>query len=183
MLLNKINCLDKGYVALLDSMNSTSNMEAIQTLFPARSFSEDERESLGKITLIIKCPIFVERYLFRYLDIVVAQPTPKEAFIPDETDIRSGSNEMDIAIADDIKRTTEALLINPTAYQQDGCDRFTSQLLTPISTYTTIIATATTKDLKELMTQKGLPRYIKVYQEAISDIAKAEWKHLEKING
>jgi len=105
--------------------------------------------------------------------------TPKvDAFTPDLTDIGSPDRETNQLIADDILRTTEALLINPNAYQEDGCDKFISQVLTPISVYNELIVDGELAEWIKFLTQENCPKPVQAYQNAIRSIINNEWKLL-----
>ena len=135
MLLNKIPVLDKGYVALLDSCNTTSKLREIGAEFYGGEYPTS-LEELGSMTVAIKCPLFFQLYLSKFnLKVIDGNnSTPLEAYIPNPGEVGAPERLDAEAISDDISRTTDALLINPKAYQADGCDRFISQLTTPINT-------------------------------------------------
>ena len=176
MLLNKIPVLGKGYVALIDSCNTTSKLREIGAEFYGGEYPTS-LEELGHMTLAIKCPLFVQLYLSKYnLKVINANNSEQEAYIPTPAAIGSTDLTTSQAIADDILRTTDALFINPKAYQADGCDRFLSQLLTPISTYTTLIVSGSYSVWCKVSYQNKLPLPIEAYGNAIGQIIEGEWK-------
>lgn len=178
MLINKIPCLDKGYVALISSMNSSDKLKRLSLEF-LRTADTSSLLDMAHITMAIKCPIFVQLNLSKYnLQIVNALVVDSdvEAYIPNVGEIGGKDRETNTLISDDIQRTTEALLINPRAYQSDGCDRFMSQLLTPINVYTTIIVCGRYKDFDKFCAQNNAPGPIKSYISAIKSILDVEWK-------
>ena len=177
MLLNKIPTLDKGYVALLDSSMTTSKLREIGTDIYGGEYPV-VLEELGHMTLLIKCPLFVQLALSKFnLRIIDANSSRAlEAYIPNPGEVGAPERLDAEAIADDISRTTDALLINPKAYQADGCDRFMSQLTTPINIYTTIIVSGSYSEWCKLAFAEKLPGPIKAYTTAIEQIITAEWK-------
>lgn len=177
MLLNKISCLDKGYVALIDSCNTTSKLREIGKEFYGGEYPTS-LESLGHLTIAIKCPLFVQlalsKYDFKVID--ANNSSTLEAYIPNAGEIGTKERLDNEAIVDDISRTTDALLINHKAYQADGADRFVSQLTTPINVYTTLIVSGSYDEWCKLAFQEKLPRAITTYTIAIAQIIEAEWK-------
>ena len=177
MLLSKIPVLDKGYVALIDSCNTTAKLREMGQEFFGGEYPTS-LEELGSMTVVMKCPLFVQLALTKYnLKVVNVNNTGTlEAYIPNAGEIRARERLDAEAIADDISRTTDALLINPKAYQADGCDRFISQLTTPINTYTKIIVSGSYSEWCKLAYESKLPGPIKAFSNAIAQIIEAEWK-------
>lgn len=176
MLLNYLTCLDKGYVALFDSTCNFSKLadlyrnEVFKTSTPLRSF--------GSMTLLIKCPLFVQLNLSRFAFKITTADNLKdvEAYIPSGPEVGSPDRQLSNDIADDIERTTKALLINPLAYQKDGADRFTSQITSPINIYTTLLVQGNHDEWVKYTNQQDLPGQIKIYVDNIKQILEAEWK-------
>jgi hypothetical protein len=180
VLLNKIPVLDKGYVALLDSCNTTSKLREIGTEFFGGEYPTS-LESLGSMTLAIKCPLFFQLTLSKFnFKIIGAQDGPTqrdvETFRPNAGEVAASDVVTSEAIADDISRTADALIINPKAYQADGCERFVSQVNTPLSVYTTLIVSGSYSEWCELAYQYKLPSVLEQYTIAIGQIITAEWK-------
>lgn len=177
MLLNQIPVLDKGYVALIDSCNTTAKLRELGQEFFGGEYPTT-LENLGSMTLVIKCPLFFQIYLSKFsVQIInIPQRGTIDAWRPTGADIRASDNDTSSAIADDISRTTDALLINPKAYQADGADRFLSQLITPISTYTELIVKADYSEWCKVINQSGTPKPITSYILAIEQVLSAEWK-------
>lgn len=177
MLLNKIPVLDKGYVALLDSTNTTSKLREYGQEFYGGEYPTS-LEELGSMTVAIKCPLFVQLALSKFeLKIVDANNGGAvEAFIPNAGEIRGSDVPTSEAISDDISRTTDALLINPKAYQSDGCDTFISQVVTPINIYSTLIVSGKYSEWCKFAYQRGFPRPIASYATIVGQIIEAEWK-------
>lgn len=177
MLLNKIPCLDKGYVALIDSMVTTQKMRDIGAEFFGGEYPTSI-EDLGQMTVAIKCPLFFQLYLSKFnLKVIDANTTGKlDAYIPNPGEVGAPERLDNEAIADDISRTTDALIINPKSYQADGADRFVSQLTTPINVYTTLIVSGSYNEWCKLAFQEKLPGPIKAFATAIGQIITVEWK-------
>lgn len=176
MLFNKIPVLDKGYVALLDVTCDGTKLNSIAKEFFNKDNSKFLRE-LGGMTVVIKCPLFVQLHLSTYNFNIINVPVDEvEAYVPNVGEIGGSSVNDNKEISDNMKATTDALLINPAAYQRDGCDRFISQVLTPISTYTTIIVQGNYVEWKKMCEQPKLPAPMKAYIKALIQIANVEWK-------
>lgn len=179
MLLSKIPVLDKGYVALVDSCNTTQKMRDLGQEYFGGEHSFSLLEEIGTLTLVIKCPLFVQLNISKFnLKVInTVSYSDLEAYIPNATEILASDRQTCEAIADDLSRTTEALMINPKAYQADGADRFLSQIITPINVYTTIIVHGSYKDWCSFAyEQQFVPKPIKAYHAAIRQIIDAEWK-------
>jgi hypothetical protein len=178
MLLNKLPCLDKGYVALIDSMNGTSKLLEISKEFFNSDTAQQKLLKFGYMTLAIRCPIFVLSVLSQHdLKILHVPEKTTEAYIPNATEIKSGASDTDRDISGDIENTTQALLINPKAYQSDGCDRFASQVISPVSTYVTIIASGDFQTWDKLVRLTNLPDQVEIYRKNIDQIFESEWRY------
>lgn len=177
MLLSKIPVLDKGYVALIDSCNTTSKLREIGAEFYGGEYPTS-LESLGSMTLVMKCPLFFLLHLSKFNLKVIDANTSREldAYIPNPGEVGAPERLDSEAISDDIARTTDALIINPRAYQADGADRFVSQLTTPINVYTQIIVSGSYSEWCSLAFAEKLPGPIKAYTTAIEQIITTEWK-------
>lgn len=182
MLLNKIPVLDKGYVALLDSSMTTSKLREVGAEFYGGEYPV-ALQSLGTLTIAIKCPLFYQLYLSKFNVRIIDANNKNEdsvvdAFLPTGSEIGCRERLDGEAIADDISRTTNALLVNPSAYQSDGADRFISQIITPLNVYTTLIVQASYDEWCNLACrqQAKLPTSITMYNTAIEQIISVEWK-------
>ena len=176
MLLSKLPVLDKGYVAYLDSScNSTKLNTVALSLF--KKTDSHFLYDLGTLTVIMKCPLFVQLNLSTLgLKITSVPVSDIEAYVPNVGEIGSPNHDTNKIIADDMLRTTDALLINPKAYQHDGCDRFVSQVMTPISAYTTLIVRGSYNEWRKFCDQNGTPSSIMAYANAVKQIMQMEWK-------
>ena len=185
MLLNEFKVLDKGSVALLSSSNGGARLKELSDkLFGA--LPHDGFGDIATATLIIKCPLFLQLKLSQYEFKIIQAPQKGhvEAFFPDLTNVNAADPQDGSAIADDLKRTTEALLINPKAYQADGCDEFVSQTITPINVYTTLVVHGSLNQwIHYLSSNAKAPDVVKQYNAAILDILTAEWKNFNAFKG
>lgn len=176
MLINKLPCLDKGYVAYLDSSGNSNKLKDIALEFFKKTDGKFLMD-LSTLTVVIKCPLFVQLNLSNFdLKILSVPVTDVEAYVPNVGEIGSTNHETNKIIADNIHMTTEALLINPKAYQFDGCDRFVSQVMTPISAYTTLIVHGSYNEWRRFCDQNGMPAATSAYANAIKQILNMEWK-------
>lgn len=178
MLLNKIPVLDSGYVALIESHLTTSKLRQIGEEFYGGEYPTS-LEELGTMTVVMKCPLFVQLYLSKFnLKVIDANALARstEAYRPNAGEIGAKERLDSEAIADDISRTTDALLINPKSYQADGCDRFLSQVTTPINVYTSIIVQGSYGEWTRLAYQSKLPGPVEAFCIAIQQIITVEWK-------
>ena len=176
MLLNKLPVLDKGYVAYLDSSSNIKLLNDVALEFFKKTDGKFLTE-LSTLTIVIKCPLFVQCNLSLFNMKILATPADEaEAYIPNVGEIGTPEHDTNKLIADDMMRTTEALLINPKAYQHDGANRFISQVLMPVSTYTTLIVHGSYNDWRAFCNQNNLPNPIKGYVDAVNQIMKMEWR-------
>ncbi|NDB84573.1 MAG: hypothetical protein EB127_18000 [Alphaproteobacteria bacterium] len=176
MLISKIPVLDKGYVGLIDSSNTTKKLRDIGQEFFGGDYPSSIEE-LGTLTLVLKCPIFIQLTLSKYnFKIIGTKPSPElEAFIPKSHEIGTKDRQLNDLISDDIDRTTQALMINPKAYRADGADSDISQILTPINIYTTLIVHGSYNEWCKFA-YKNSSKLIESYSRAIQQIIEAEWK-------
>jgi len=176
MLLNKIPCLDKGYVAQIASSCPSERLNNVAMEFFKRDDSQFLRE-ISTLTLVIKCPLFVQLNLSTHDFKIISTPVVDlETYNPNLGEVGASDLETSRNIAANIKMTSDALLINPKAYQEDGCDRFLSQILTPINTYTTLIVHGSYNEWKRFCNQQRVPSPTKSYIKAITQIMNAEWR-------
>ncbi len=174
VLLNKIPVLDKGYVALIDSMNGTHHFQHLRDEF---RIPIDKLEKMATASLVIRCPVWFQlRLSLSSLTIVGAPNKPLEAFLPNAGEIGTEDRATNEAISDDIARTTAALLVNPKAYRADGADSFISQVMTPMNVYTTLLVSGTLAEWRELIGHAG-PAPMEAYLLAIRQIINVEWPH------
>jgi len=176
MLLSKIPCLDKGYVAFISSSNDTNKLNEVAMEFFKKDDSKFLRE-MSTLTVAIKCPLFVQLNLSTHgFKIFSVPPTVLEAYCPNEGEIGSPDLETSRSISESIKATSDALHINPLAYQKDGCERFISQVITPINTYTTLIVNGSYNEWNKFCSQQRVASPLKSYLKAITQIMNMEFR-------
>ena len=176
MLLNRIPCLDKGYVALISSSCTTDRLNEVSREFFKKDDSKFLRE-MSTLTVVVKCPLFVQLNLSTHnLRIISTLVEEVEAYVPNVGEIGAPNLETSNGISANIKMTTDALLINPKAYQLDGCERFISQVMTPINTYTTLLVHGSYNEWRRFCSQQHVPAPMKDYIKGITQIMNAEWR-------
>ncbi len=179
MLLNKTPVLDKGYVALISTHNDGETLYNISYDLLKADLNSN-LYNIASMTLMIKCPLFVQLNISKFgLSIVDVPVDVIEAYTPDLTDVGGPDHVIAKEIAEDIHKTQEALLINPLAYQKDGCNRFISQVISPISVYNEIIVSGNLSNWLKFARQKNLPKPVQAYCNSVKDIISNEWKRLE----
>ena len=184
MLLSKINVLDHGYVGLLDTTLGQTNLKNVSDNY-FKTLINRELFKVASATFIVKLPLFVQVFLSQFDFKIIPLPSDNEleSYVPDVSEIDTGVAEDDRRIADYIKQTTDALSMNSKGFQMEGCDRFTSQTLTPISKYNEVIVHGNLQAWMELLKRKKLPKQIELYREAIEELMKTEWLDLDLYRG
>ncbi len=180
MLLNKINLLDKGFVAPLSFAGDGRLLQDLQDHY-FRAKTNVKLLEISSAVLVIKCPLFVQLNLSQYgLNIITTPSENVEAYIPDVSSIDGETLEDKSEIANYIKITTEALLLNHKGIVMDGASRFTAQLLTPITVYNELIVAGRLSNWVSFLRQKKLPKEIENYRKVIEGILRVEWKNLDQ---
>jgi len=180
MLLNKINVLDKGFVAPLSFSGNGKILQDIQDHY-FKTKTNLKLLEISSATLIIKCPLFVQLNLSQYsLNIITTPSDNVEAYIPDVSSIDGESLEDKAEIANYIKITTDALLLNHKGIVMDGGSRFTAQLLTPITVYNELIVNGKLTNWLAFINQKKLPKELEVFRAAVESILSSEWRNLDQ---
>lgn len=176
MLLNRLPVLDKGYVALIDSCNTTKKLRDIDAEFFNSKFPPVLLD-LGSMTLVMKCPLFVQLNLskFNFKVINVYDAGDINYYSPNPGEIGAKEISTSTAISDDLTRTTDALIVNARAYQSDGADRFISQITTPVNIYTSLIVQGSYDEWCKFCDQKA-PAPIAAYIDIVKQIKEVEWK-------
>lgn len=178
MLLNQIPVLDSGFVALIDSTMPFKKYESVIDAY-YRSTDSPAVRKLCYAIVVFKAPLFVQLHLAQHgLVMVSTRAQDHEAYKPSIGEIGTNSHEMNKTISEDISRTTEALLINPRAYQADGCDQFISQVIMPVSSYATFLVGGPLESWQKFYKTKNVPLPIRSYADAVEQIILAEWKDL-----
>lgn len=176
-----IPVLDKGYIKLLASSFPGCKL--------AEFFKEYNRKpsialaNIVNLTIGIKCPLFVQLYLSDQGVSCIAQRPAQapEAYLPTMAEIGSPDIMINQQVSDYITQTTEALFVNQDSFKMDQCDSFVTQVLTPISTYNTIVASGSLIDWMRVVTTTGLPRPIEAYRKAINDLMMGEWPNINEV--
>lgn len=175
-MLNKIPVLDKGYVALVSCSLPRQEFRQVQVQY-FRSKVSNQLLSIPQIHMEIRCPLFVQLSLSEQLKCTSRQSTV-EAFIPSVNDVGAKDLETSNLISKDIEQTTQALLLNPKAYQMDGCDIFISQVISPISVYNTVLISGTLGQWIDYANLEGLPAPVEEYRKVITQILLSEYDYL-----
>lgn len=109
---------------------------------------------------------------------ITGKHSETEMYHPTLSDVGAKTPTVGQEIADDIKATSEALMINPRAYRADGCDRSVSQINSPIGLYNTIIVSGILEDWNKFVSNNKLPTLIEAYREAIHSLIMAEYQEV-----
>jgi hypothetical protein len=181
---NKLPVLDKGYVALVSTSLPREEFKSVRARF-FHGRTDDRLLQLPQIHIEIKCPLFVQlSFTETRLTAIPLKGQKPEAYVPTVDEIGARDLESSEQIQEDLKRTSEALLMNPKAYQMDGCDIFVSQISAPISVYNTLIVNGNLQQWLSYINRKDLPTPVEAYRQALADIILAEWDYLwELIDG
>jgi hypothetical protein len=181
--MNKIPALDKGYVALVSASVDRETFLSVRTQY-FRGKTDRRMLELPHLHMEIKCPLFVQLALSQGLNCVPKPQGTPEAYLPSVNDVAAKDLETSEMIAQDIHHTTHALLINPKAYQMDGCDIFISQVMSPISIYNTILVSGTLAQWIEFANREGLAQPIEQYRKNIEEVLLGEYDFLwDQFNG
>lgn len=181
MLLNKNTVLDKGFVAPLSFTGNGKLLQDLQDHY-FKANTNIKLLNIASATLVIKCPLFVQLNLSQYgLDIISTPSYGVEAYTPDLSMIDGVELKDKERVVEYIKKTTDALLINKDGMELDGVDRFTSQLLMPITVYNELIVHGSLGNWLVYLKQNQLPKELEGYRCQIKDCLEAEWKNLETL--
>ena len=178
-MLKKTPVLDKGYVALFSTSMSREQFLSVKSEYQIDDMRAAE---LLMVHVEVKCPLFVQLFLTEELKAMTKKAKP-EAFIPSVVDVAAKDLETSEMIADDIERTTQALLVNPKSYQMDGCDIFISQVTSPLSIYNTLMLSGTLSQWISIIKKRGLPAPIEQYRKAIGNILVCEYEFIREHTG
>lgn len=183
MLLNKLPVLDKGFVAPLVISGDGRLLQDIQDHY-FKAKTNLKLLELCNVSLVIKCPLFVQLNLSQYgLNIITTPSDNVEAYIPDVSMIEGESLEDRQEIARYIEMTTEALLLNHSGIAMDGGSRFTAQLLTPITVYNELIVSGKLQQWLGFLKQKNLPKELEVYRSSVESIISTSWRNIDQLIG
>jgi len=185
-LLNSIPVLDKGSVALVSTSLPYDKFKTIHAEALRRPHGDEpDARMLDQVSVHfkVKCPVFVQigfaHYGLSYITYQIrSQP---EAYIPTVNEVDAMNLEASEAVQRDIERTTEALLINPKAYQAESCNMFVSQVISPVSVYNTLIVTGNLSQWLRYLSQAGFPSPIEAYRAAFEDAISGEFPFFKEM--
>lgn len=175
--MNKIPVLDKGYVALYSCSIDREQLLEIKKRFFKGKMCQNFLNT-PRIHMEIKCPLFVQLSMSQQLSCTPLSKGKLEAYIPSVNDIAAKDLETSEQISLDIARTTEALLINPSAYRMDGCDNFISQIISPISVYNTLLVSGSLNKWVNFISDDSSPLTIQQFKIAIKNALLSEYDFL-----
>lgn len=186
ILLNKIPVLDKGSVALIDTSLSHEQFKKLHIEILRKPHNNQPDVRMLEHTsahLHIKCPIFVQLTFSQYGlgCITYLSSEQPEAYIPTVNEVNAMDLEASEAIQKDIEQTTEALLINPKAYQSEHCNIFISQVVSPVSVYNTLMVTGNLSQWLRYLSQTGFPSPIEAYRAAIEEAISGEFPFIREM--
>jgi len=173
-----IRVLDKGHVALIRPSFTKQDIRDLKN----DGFNTKRFQRHIFVSMIVKCPLFV-KMTFPEFGLITAtgKHDKTETYHPTLNDVKATTPTIGQEIADDIKATSEALMINPRAYRADGCDRFVSQVNSPIGLYNKVMVSGLLEDWNKFISCNKLPTLIEAYREAIHSLIMTEYQ--EVING
>lgn len=167
-----IRVLDKGHVILRQPDFSKSDIRALRK----NGYDTKRLQKHIYVSLIVKAPMFVKMMFPEFGLITLTNNKSKlEVFEPTMSDVKAETPTIGQEIADDIKATSQALLINPKAYRADGCERSVSQINTPIALYNSFIVSGFLSNWNELISHNSFQPLIEDYREAIHSLIIAEY--------
>ena len=176
-----IPVLDHGFVDIVSATPSTVQLYSLVTNFN-RGAWHPKFLKIPTMVLRIKCPLFVQLWLSESQISLITAKTDDEpvAYVPTVAEIGCPDLKTSEIIQNNISQTAEALMLNPKAYQTDSCDRFISQVNSPVSVYNTLVAYGNLETWLEVTNQRGLPKPIEAYRKAIHDCAATEWTDIRQ---
>jgi len=173
--MNKLPVLDDGYVTLLSSTIPNKKYKDVLDNFFQATPTESLRQACF-LVMAIRCPIFVQLIFAQHgLTLISTRDNKLTTYRPNAGEIGGSDHANNKMIAEDIAATSEALTVNPNAYQADGCDKFISQIILPISTYSTFIVSGTLDKWQKFYTNQNVPAPIKSYAMVIEQVVRAEY--------
>jgi len=181
MLLNENKVLDKGWVAPLCFNGNGRLLQDLQNHY-FKANVNIKLLNISSATLVVKCPLFVQLNLSQYgFDIISTPSDGVEAYTPDLSMVDGETVEDREKVVDYIKKTTEALMLNKKGMEMDGTDKFTAQLLMPITVYNQVIVHGSLADWLVYLKQSKLPKELEAYRCQIQEVLKIEWKNVDAL--
>ena len=170
-----IRVLDKGYVILRRPDFTKSDIRSIRK----NGFDTKRLQNHIYVSMLIKCPLFVKMIFPDFgLITLTCNKGEIECFEPTMSDVKAETPTISQEIADDIKATSEALIINPKAYRADGCERTVSQVNSPIGLYNKVIVSGFLSNWSKFISNPNLPYLIEDYRKAIHELILAEYQEV-----
>ena len=173
--------LDKGWVAVLEFSGGGRMLQDLQDKY-FKTKTNIKLLKLASATLIMKLPLFVQLNLQKYgLDVITTPSNDIEAYTPDVSMIDGDKLEDRENMANYIKATTEALILNSQGIPMDGGSDFTAQLLMPITVYNEIIVSGKLEQWINYLNQKNLPKEMELYRSQINGSLESEWRNINAL--
>lgn len=181
---NKIPVLDKGFVTLLSSSMDSKLFAEVSSQFMNGESVDSRILDANTVHMLVKCPLFVQ---LSFGDVGLTCFSQRQSYIeiysPTVNEIGAKTLKDSEDIAEHMKQTSDALIVNSQTYKMDGCDTFISQINSPISVYNVLLVTGTLSQYVKYCSKKNLPRSIEAYRAAIKDILLANWNSLWSVVG
>jgi len=172
-----IPCLNKGSVELLSSAPSGVQLSSI-----VRQMRKGQvGPHLLRIPMVyfkVTAPYFVILAMGNIRSISDASYIP-ETFHPEIDDVGPVDIESREEIAESIRSTIDAGILNREMYVKDGCNRFVATVTSTIATYWSGVMYADLETWCDFYQQKHAPHQIKTYQKAVEDILRVEYPEIE----
>lgn len=170
-----IRVLDKGHVILRTPGFTKQDIRELKK----NGFDTKRLQRHIFVSMVIKCPLFVQM-TFPEFGLITLTKKQKdiEVFEPTQSDVNAATPTIGAEIASDIVATSNALMINPRAYRADGCDRFVSQVNSPICVYNSIIVSGSLEDWNMFVSNNKFPTLIEDYRKAIHSLIMAEYQEV-----
>ena len=181
---NKIPVLDKGFVTLLSSSMDSKLFEEVSSQFMNGQSVDPRILDINTAHMLIKCPLFVQLSFSDIgLSCISQRQSSIEVYHPNVNEIGAKTLKDSEEIADHMKQTSDAIIMNSGTYKMDGCDTFISQINSPISVYNILLVTGTLSQYVKYCSKNNLPQPIEAYRAAIKDILLANWNSLWSVVG
>lgn len=185
MVFNKLPVLDKGFVAFVASGMDDKTLAKLFQHYNKGNINP-EFIRMATVTLVFKCPLFVNMFLYRFgLNIVGVEPADSnkeiEFFTPDEGQIRTTEGMDATEIRKHMEYMTGVLKVTQAGYVKDGCDHFVSQVNLPISVYNEVVVSGTLDQWIRFFRSKNLPSPIESYRQTSYNIVKADFRNLDQL--
>lgn len=172
--------LDKGHVKLISATFVADQLPIFLATWN-RGRPDPRLLSVPTLTLEMKAPLFVRMFLAESGLVLFDRKGQEahDAYVPTVADIGAPDLATSEQIQANIAATSDALLINPKAYQADHCDRFIAQVNTPVSLYNEFVVHGTLMQWIDVVGTKSLPKPIEAYRDAVDGVMVAEWPVLK----